>query len=114
MKDKRKLKRRELVYHLKLDDVETGEVIGRVVDIHAEGLKISGNTKFDVGQRLECSLELPKEIFGRQKIRFSAQVLWCKPDINPDLTATGMLFVTIAAEDLECLIGLMAYYSFGD
>ena len=114
MEDKRKLKRRELVYHLKLYDVETGEVIGRVVDIHAEGLKISGNRKFDAGQRLECAIELPKEIFGRQKIRFGAAVLWCKPDLNPDLTATGMQFVTIASEDLECLIGLMAQYSFGD
>jgi hypothetical protein len=114
VEDKRKLKRRELLYNLKIYDVETGELAGWVVDASAEGVKIVGEESFDKKQFLELTIELPEDVFGKRKIGFSAQVQWCKPDVNPDLTASGLQFITISPDDHEALIGLMAQYSLTD
>ena len=111
MENKRKLRRRELLYNLKIYDAECGELAGWVVDASAEGVKIVGMIQFDIGQFLELSIELPEEIFGKRKIDFSAQVQWAKPDVNPDLSACGMQFTRISPEDHETLVGLMAQYS---
>jgi hypothetical protein len=111
MDNKRSLKRRELLYNFTVFDTDADEQAGFLVDVCAQGLKISGPTAFAPGQQLELAIELPEEILGRTKIRCSAKVQWSRPDLNPDLFATGLQFVFIAPDDLETLVGLMARFS---
>ena len=37
MDDQRKLKRRHLIYYLRVFDAESGDVLGHIIDIHTEG-----------------------------------------------------------------------------
>ena len=111
MDNKRNLKRRELVYNPKIYDADADEPAGYLVDVNAQGIRISGTRTFSVGEQLDLAIDLPEDILGRKKVRFSARVQWSKPDLNPDLVATGMQFSSIPPADLETLIGLMARYS---
>jgi hypothetical protein len=112
MAEKRNLKRRELLYNLKVLDDETGELIGYAVDISAQGLKFSSSQDFEPGRRLELSLELPHEILGKRSVKLIGNVKWCSPDINPELRAAGVRFSSISSDDEETLVALMAQFSF--
>jgi hypothetical protein len=112
MDNQRKLKRRELLYNLKIYDAETNEIVGRAVDITVEGLKVTGTASIAIDKRCELSMELPETISGKKKIRFSAQVKWCRPDVNTRFTAIGMQFTALAPEDEEILFSLMTQYVF--
>ena len=114
MQDKRKLKRNVMQYNLEIHDAGTDEVAGWLVDINAEGLKISGDRTFDKNKRLALAIRLPEEISGKTAIPFSAKVRWCKPDENQQLTATGLQFEKISTEDYETLVGFMTQYAMMD
>jgi hypothetical protein len=77
IEEKRQLKRRELIYNLKVFERESGEHLGWVVDIHAEALKLTGSRFFEKGSQLSAFVELPAEILGKTSIEFTAEVLWC-------------------------------------
>jgi hypothetical protein len=112
MGEKRHLKRRELLYNLKVIDRETGEEIGYAVDINAQGLKFSSARDYTPGQRLEFSIELPHELMGKRSLNLVGVVRWCGPDLNPDLKAAGVQFSSVPSEDAEALVALMAQFSF--
>lgn len=112
MAEKRKLKRRELLYNLKVLDNETGELIGYAVDINAQGLRFSSSQDYEPGRRLELSIELPHEILGKRSVKLTAEVKWCSPDINPELRAAGVHFSSVSPGEEEALVALMAQFSF--
>ena len=111
MQDKRKLKRNVMQYSLEIHDTGTDEVAGWLVDINAEGLKISGDHMFDKNRRLELTIMLPEEISGKTTIPFTAKVRWCRHEANQQLTATGLQFEKISTEDYETLVGFMTQYA---
>ena len=112
MAEKRNLKRRELLYNLKVLDDETGELIGYAVDINTQGLRFSSSQDFKPGQRLELSIELPHEILGMRSVKLTGEVKWCGPDINPELRAAGVYFSSVSSDNEEALVALMAQFSF--
>ena len=111
MQDKRKLKRRAMLYNLEIHEAETGEPAGWLVDINAEGIKISSERTYSKNQRIELVIHTPEEILGRTEIPFAARVRWCMPDANKQFIATGLQLEKIATEDYETLIGFMAKYA---
>jgi len=111
MQDKRKLKRRAMLYNLEIHDAETGEPAGWLIDINAEGIKVSGERPFTKNQHLELVIKIPEEIMGKTAIPFSARVRWCMPDANQQFMAAGLQLEKIATDDYETLIGFMAKYA---
>ena len=114
MSENRKLKRRELIYNLKVTDTESNEPLGRAVDITSEGLKLISYRKLDNGSPILMTIELPIEVFGNKRVYCSAKVCWCKHDVNPDFYACGIQFLEISSDDTETLITVMAQYSFNE
>ncbi|MCU0608832.1 MAG: PilZ domain-containing protein [Chitinispirillaceae bacterium] len=112
MSDKRKLKRRELLCNYRIIDMETGEAAGWLVDMNAGGMKLTGCLgEYKTGQKLALSFEFGEDILSKNSISFSARVRWSQPDVNPELTAIGLQFADIAADDFETIIGFMARYA---
>ncbi len=103
-KDSRQYQRRTLYYYLRLLDRDTGEEIGRLVDIHVGGLLFISNEKFESG--LEYNLRIPLKDepvgAGSSYLDMKAVVRWSRQDINPDYYVTGMQFIDIdpGAEDV--------------
>jgi hypothetical protein len=112
--NKRKLKRRHLIYYLKVFDQITGQLMGHLVDITPEGIMLVSEKKIEINKSFNLRMELPAEILMQEEILFEATSLWCKKDINPDFYATG--FRTILAEigDLNLVERLVNRYGFHD
>ena len=59
--DRRGIKRRHLIFHLRVFDRETGEKLGHVVDISAEGMMLVSESAIDVDRDYKLQMRLPDE-----------------------------------------------------
>lgn len=114
MENKRRLKRRHLIYYLRVFDQTNGQLIGHLVDITKEGLMLISEVPLSMDQTYHFRMVLPSEILSKVELDFVATVVWCKKDINPDFYATGFKLVSISEDDLVVIESLIHRYGFND
>ena len=107
MPDQRKLKRRQLIYYLKVLDRETDNPVGRLVDITGQGFMLISSDPLPVHLEYGLKMHLPAEMASKDHIEFTALSLWCKKDINPDFFDTGFRFKDITPDDLRIINDLI-------
>lgn len=112
MSDKRRLHRNSLIYYLKVFDRKTDALLGHLVDITSEGIMLVSEHPIPAGIVYDLRLELPKNIFGEEKIDFSAKSCWTKPDANPDFKDTGFQFIDVPLEHVLLIKKLVNEYGF--
>ncbi len=106
--------RRHLIYYLPIRDRDTGEMVGRLVDISTGGLRMLSERELVQGSVRHLALvcedmeDLPAEI------PIDAESVWCQPDLNPELLAVGLRFLSANTADREALDRLVADYGFVD
>ena len=103
MKDKRKTKRRYLLYYMRLYDSKTLQQIGNLVDITRRGAMIVGEHPIPEGQISRLRLELTYEVAEKPYMEFTVCSKWCKPDITPYLYNIGFEITDMAPEDIEII-----------
>jgi hypothetical protein len=83
LKENRNLARRELIYYLKVTDRQTGQEVGRLGDIHTEGMLLLTSEPLPPETLYEeLLLELPKAMAkteGYSDFTVQAQTIWSKP-----------------------------------
>ena len=80
--ENRSLVRSELIYYLKVTDRQTGQELGRIGDIHTQGMLIFTPEPLPVQTTYNLSLELPKAMasdVGFSELPVQAQALWNQP-----------------------------------
>ena len=87
---KRKLKRVRLVCSLDICEGQGGQLLGRVEDLTAEGMRIRGPIFLETSSIGPVRLRLPSEIEGRTELDFDVECMWsCESDV-PDLFDSGL------------------------
>ena len=114
MENKRKLKRRHLIYYLRVFDISNGRLIGHLVDITKEGLMLISEQPLENEKQYTFRMVLPAEILNKAELTFIATVIWCKKDVNPDFYASGFRMISISEEDLVIIESLIHRYGFND
>jgi len=99
MLEKRSLKRRHPIYYLKVYDSASNKLIGRVVDIHSQGMKLVSEKPVHEGSTHRLRLDLPSAIDNREYLEFEARSVWCGLDKNPDFYDSGFQFTRINPND---------------
>lgn len=112
MTDKRILRRKESLFYLKIVELSSGELIGRLVDITADGFKLVSRQAVELNKEFDLVLELPELFDGDNKMVFKATSLHTKKDINPDYNDTGFKFLDLSTENLKKISLLMKKYIF--
>ncbi|MGE0082909.1 MAG: PilZ domain-containing protein [Desulfococcaceae bacterium] len=114
MPNQRKAKRRHIIYYLRVLDRNTGQLIGQLVDITTEGIKLISENPVDPETFLQLRMLLPDEINRKSEISFDVESMWCKRDINPNFFSIGFEFVDISQEDINIIKNLIYDFSFRD
>lgn len=114
MADKRKAKRRHIIYYLRVYDQNTSQLIGQLVDITTSGIKLISEREFEKDAVMKLRMELPEEIDHKKEIVFDALTLWCRRDVNPNFHSIGCEFVKIEPEDVNIIKSLIYEYAFRD
>ena len=78
--------------HVKVLDAESGKVLGRIVDITADGLMMVGDCHVESGRVFNLRIVLPRMTDGKMDISVTAEAVWSKQDNNPSYFQTGFKF----------------------
>lgn len=114
MTEKRKLKRRHLIYYLRVFDQNSNQLLGHLVDITTEGAMLISEKPIITNTLFQAKMVLPEEIEGSKDITFGANSIWCKKDVNPDYYVTGFQLQDVTDDDLEIIEQLIVEFGFRD
>ena len=114
MQEKRKLKRRYLLYYMRIYDLGSRKQIGNLVDITPQGIMIVGEHPIPEGQTCHLRMELTNEVAEKTYMEFSALSIWCEPDVTPDRFNTGLEILDLSPEDAEIIQRINELFGFRD
>ncbi|MCS7011440.1 MAG: PilZ domain-containing protein [Anaerolineales bacterium] len=114
MKDRRKVKRRYLLYYARIYDRESHQQIGNLVDITPSGAMILSPSAFPVGKVLRLQIELTDDIAAQPYLEVEGKVKWTQPDIEPQTYNLGIEFIQVTEEDKKIIEKIIALYGFRD
>jgi hypothetical protein len=110
MADRRSADRDNLVFYLKVTNTQTGEPIGRVVDMSADGLMVVTGKPMPVGQEYDLCVAIPDGDHGERRWQVHAESLWCRNEANPELMDVGFKLKKLTGHDRRTIASLMATY----
>ena len=111
--EKRKKRRWELIFYLRIFDASDGSVIGHVVDIHENGLMMLSEEPVELNKDYDLMLEMPSsDRSGRKKVSLQAHALWQSSDANPDLIDTGFELINPKKETIASIKKLIEELQF--
>ncbi|MEJ2569198.1 MAG: PilZ domain-containing protein [Anaerolineales bacterium] len=110
MAERRKLKRRHLIYYLRVFERGTGRIVGHLVDLTTEGLMLLSEEPIETDRLFYFRMTLPTEIRSSAHVAFNARSIWCRPDDSPDFYATGFSFEEVTSEDIRVIENLIESY----
>ncbi len=114
MSERRKLKRRHLIYYSRVYERATGKLMGHLMDITSEGIKLISQEAIPTETTFSLRMDLPEEIMAKSIVFFEAYSVWCTPDINPDFWNTGFRVLNMDAHDVELIDHMIDEYGFRD
>ena len=110
--ENRRLKRWYLVLYLRVYDQNTQELLGHVVDINKEGIRLVSDKPIVAHQVFQLAVDVPKESGANQRIYLEAESLWCGRDVNPDFYDTGFRIINMETHALLQLQLLIEEFKF--
>lgn len=112
MHERRIQERRNLIYYLEVFEQTSGRLLGRLVDITAEGMMLISDHQLPPMATFSLRMQLPQPEFEQTFFEFSAQSVWCRPDVNPNFFDTGFEFRDLTEADRQIIASLVAGYGF--
>jgi len=113
MAEKRRSKRRQLFFRLEVVDPASGERLGHLVDVTAEGMLLLSARPHERGARLAFEVKLPDvPEFRGDRLAGSAHVRWSGSDQNPSLHCAGLQFDALDPKSQGVVDVLVARFGF--
>ena len=112
--ERRKFKRRYMMYYSRIFDRKNGSVIGYLVDLTPEGAMVISEEPINPGEIFRLRMDLPEDISDKACLDFQARSVWCKPDIDPHFYGTGFQILDLKGEDIQIIERMIQEYGFRD
>ncbi len=101
MGDRRNKKRYRTRAYCGVYDADKGSLLGCLVDISTEGLKIMAADKLTPGPVYRLKIEMHKEIKGSKNIYLNARCVWSDNSVDPSFFISGFEFIEITESTQE-------------
>ena len=95
MTNKRKISRKKTSNYLVVYNMETGNLIGRVLNLTPDGTKLLSESIVKTGVTFNCRMTLPDVIEGSTEIYFNAKSIWCEENRVAEWFETGYEFTNL-------------------
>jgi hypothetical protein len=110
----RKIKRRHLIYYLRVYDAAKGQLVGHIADISTDGIMIISESSIPPNTDFKLKMIMPNETAGNKELIFQATSLWSKKDVNPDFYANGFKLHDLNSSNAELIEYLIDAFGFRD
>src|SRR5271157_5954433 len=114
MQERRKTKRRHLLYYGRVYDENVKKLLGYLVDITDSGFMLLSEEPYPVGVTRRLKLEVTDDVGKGPYINFTVKSIWCEPDIDPTHFDTGFEIAEIDPSDTELILSIVEKYGFRD
>lgn len=91
--------RKNTPHVVKAYDNASGSLLGRVVDITADGMMFVTQDSYPKGQELQIRIILPVMVQHKTDVTVAAKVVWTEPDTNPVYIRVGLKFSNLDGAD---------------
>jgi hypothetical protein len=108
MSERRNLERHTVSSSLEVYDLETGNLLGRVVDLHVEGLMLLSDKPIEMFKSFSLQINLPMTLNGMDEFLLDAESLWNRESIGGGQYWTGLHFTHLPAESRQCIEKMVA------
>jgi hypothetical protein len=114
MEERRKVKRRHLLYYGRVYDENIRRLLGYLVDITENGFMLLSEDRYPVGITRRLKLEVTEDVGQGPYIEFNAKSIWCEHDVDPSRFDTGFEIEDIKPSDKELIQTIIEKYGFRD
>ncbi len=111
---RRAIRRRHLIYYLRVWDRESGALLGHVVDITTEGLMLVSEQPIPLNKKFNLEMHWRDDDGEPRQIRFEAESRWRERDVNAAFYDTGFKILDSAAEVLIPIRDVIDEYGFNN
>jgi len=112
--DRRTVKRRHLIFYLRVWEIPSDRLLGHVVDITPEGMMLISDQPIDIGRELTLEVRLPDTEGDLKPLHFRAICRWSNNDINAAFYDSGLEFLDRSPADIESIKAIVEAYGFQD
>lgn len=103
MSEMRRAIRKDVATELPVTDVNTGQVVGELVNISSAGFMLFAATPLAPHSVFQLSLRMPRPVHGIDTLYFGAECLWCSPADRPERYWAGFHLIDISQQEHEVL-----------
>lgn len=103
MSEKRGAIRKDVAADLPVTDVNTGQVVGELVNISSTGFMLFAATPLTPHSIFQLSLQIPRPARGIDTLYFGAECLWCASADRPERHWIGFQLIDISQQEQEAL-----------
>jgi hypothetical protein len=108
--EQRRIRRRHLIYYLRVHDGTSRRVIGHVVDITLHGLQLITEEPLTVLEQHRLRMSFPGMGSSRDELFFDAVCKWCRQDENPAFYLAGFQILNLMPEEAVFIQGLISEF----
>jgi PilZ domain-containing protein len=109
--ERRSRERRTFSHYMRLMNENTGELVGHLVNISPQGLRLESLRSIPLNTDFPLRIELPSDITDKPYMVFIARSRWCRPDrIDPSLFDVGFEIMDMTPGDAEIFKVLFERY----
>ncbi|WP_439887527.1 PilZ domain-containing protein [Pseudomonas sp. MBLB4123] len=109
MEDRRQHSRHGTELQLEVFELHSGQRLGRVVDLSAEGFMLFSDTPQTADVLVECRLVSEQEIEGVGEITLGADCLWSRPGADGQHCWAGFHIIDLAEDQAAALALLLQH-----
>lgn len=108
MNERRKLERHTVSSSLEVYDLNTGDLLGRVVDLHIEGLMLLSEKPIEMFKSYALQVNLPMTLNGITEFMLDAESKWRRESIAGGQYWTGLQFTNLPEDSRHCIEKMVA------
>ena len=103
MEERRQHSRHGTEMQLEVFDLNSGQRLGRIVDLSADGFMLFSDTPHTADAVLECRLVCTSGSDAVQEVRLGADCLWSRPGADGQHCWAGFHIIDLAEDQAEAL-----------
>ena len=107
MNERRNIKRRYLMYFLRIFDKKQDRFIGNLVDITTDGIMVMSENPIETNTVFQLKMYLPEKIKGKEEISFDARSIRSNKETRPAFYFTGFQYQKVDPDDAEIIKNLI-------
>jgi hypothetical protein len=111
MQDRRKHQRKDLIYQLKIFNLDDNSFFGHLKNITEEGIMIVSGSEREVNVTHRIRMDLPKTIEGTNELVVKALILWTKKEIDTDYFISGLKLIDVSESEKEIIQLLIEHFA---